>query len=247
MDPVILLIVFGPLMVIIVGGRLLQRSGEHQRDEIVQAGGGLGLDPVADLPAVTRQVADLLHPLQLDRTGRAFSFNVGGQDAFVYEFRSFYKAYSVRGNFTYDAERYWHAYVIPGLASPHVRVYSKGRFRPSSKGTIDFPEDPAFSKDLYVQGKDEGAIRHYLGPDLRRLLLAQSERLHDVWFRNKSGMPKIAGFHAGPEGVALVISGEISTTEAPQMASIFMKLAAMAEASGTPFHVHTSTQEILIT
>lgn len=247
MDPVILLIVFGPLMVIIVGARLLQRSEEHQRDAIVQAGGGLGLDPVADLPAVTRQVTDLLLPLQLDRTGRAFSFNVGGQDAFVYEFRSFYKAYSVRGNFTYNAERYWHAYVIPGLASPYVRVYSKGRFRPSSKGTINFPEDPAFSKDLYVQGKDEGAIRHYLGPDLRRLLLAQSERLHDVWFRNTSGMRKIAGFHAGPEGVALVISGEISTTEAPQMASIFMKLAAMTEASGTPFHVHTSTQEILIT
>ncbi len=171
---------------------------------------GLLLAP--DLSSVTSRVYTLLEPLGPDRPEVAFSFSVGGREAFLYEWRTTYWA----------GDEYWHAYVILGPGAPSLRVMSKA-FLGKPPHPIEFAEDRRFSKAFWVEGTETGATRVYLGPALRRFLLAQGKE----W-----------GFLGGPEGVALVrhIGGvetrqRLPAPEASETAAIFERLAAVTEAA----------------
>ena len=195
--------------------RLLHIHMGLGRDEgrFVQTALRLGLRQVPDLPAVMGRVGALLQPEGGDgavlwKPGPAFALSVGRREAFLFEW-------------SHPDARFRRAYVVLGPRAPHLLASPRRRFTileeyEEPTGAIGFPEDPPFSRTFWVWGADPVAIRLFLGPELRRFLLAYRRGWR---------------FHAGPEGAALSRWGRTPPSEWPQMRAILERLAAVVEAA----------------
>ncbi len=203
------LLVVTALIVAVIA--ILHRSFEDAHEAAVdRAAMQSGGKPPHDVRLPMDQVLPLLQPLDHTKTDWARHFSVAGRDAFVLQWRRV-----LRGATEYGAADVWHAYLVLGCGGPHLRVYPKALFgKPAD--CVQVTGDPVFSKRFHVQARDQEAVRWYLGPALRRFLLAQAG-----WW----------SFHAEPHGVALVAEGEIPGSETPQMRMVLERLLAAVEAA----------------
>jgi hypothetical protein len=213
------------------------------RETITKAFRGTGLYPIGEpeIRLVASQAHALLQPPfwgieEQKKIGPVFSFRIGRHDAFLYEW--VYYSPTTEGWTTIEQ----HAYIVFGLATPYLRLASKRVFgKPAN--TIDFPDDRAFSKAFWIEGTDEVAVRRFLGPELRQFLLS----LLKEWSRDlrwREWRERLSGpsgdtswsmsawrFHAGPEGVALVLGSRTDSTEAHHVKAMFERLVTVTEAA----------------
>jgi hypothetical protein len=191
-----------------------RRRRRHTAD-LTQALLRQGFRPLANYLPVLRRLQPLLHPLDYlsenEQSGSAFSCGVGSRDALFLAW-----AYDSPGghhgsSFQVDQR----AYILLGPGAPHLRALPKVIFGKSAS-PIHMDDDPAFSRTFWVEGADREAIRRYLGPDLRRFLLAR-------------GAPW--RFHAGPEGVALLCRGRTPSREAFRIRATLEQMAILTEAA----------------
>ena len=210
-----LIVVFILPMLFIV---FLMRKERKKKKAVVETTSQIGLRPVPDLLTVTGRVFTLLQPLAHEKPEMAFPLSVGGHDAFLYEWWS--ATGDVQAGYGAHTIHYHHAYIVLGPGAPYLRVTPKGLFpNPADEfggPDIGTAEDPDFYKTFRVQGTDEGDIRRYLGGELRRFLLAQGTGCR---------------FHAGPEGVALVLGGRMHSTEAHHVKGMLEGLATVTESA----------------
>lgn len=196
-------------------GRRGRGSGEAAA--WLKAGAGTG----ADFRSVTRRIQEILEPigwpLGREREGGAFSMTVGGRAAFFIEVayevpptNIFAIAVGLRA--TREEQR---AFVVLGNGAPEFSAAPKGVFgKPSAP--IVLAEDRAFARAFWLDGSDDRAIRRYLGPELRALLLDQKGP-----FR----------LHGRRAGVALVREGRMRTPSQAQVTKTLERLAMAVEAA----------------
>ncbi|MBI2458847.1 MAG: hypothetical protein HYV46_22295 [candidate division NC10 bacterium] len=192
-----------------------ERRQRRRTADLAQAMQRQGFQPVPDAVQTLRRVQPLLHPLDYlsenEKGGSAFSWNVGGRDAFFLEW-SYDSPGGLHGSSFQVDQR---AYVTLGPGAPYLRALPKVIFgKPASPIGID--EDRAFSRTFWVEGTDREAIRRYLGPELREFLVVRG----NPW-----------RFHAGPEGVALVCRGRASSAETSRIRATLERLATVTEAA----------------
>lgn len=216
---------------------------EAFRETTTEAFRGTGLYPIgeSEIRLAASQAHALLQPPfwgieEQKYIGPVFSFRIGGHDAYLYEW--VYYSPTTEGWTTIEQ----HAYIVLGLATPYLRLAPKRVFgKPAN--TIDFPDDRAFSKAFWVEGTDEVAVRRFLGPDLRKFLLS----LFKQWRRDlrwREWRERLSGpsgdtswpmsawrFHAGPEGVALVLGSRTGSAEAHHIRAMFERLVTVTEAA----------------
>ncbi len=183
----------------------LQRRREKDLDG---AAAQSGAERSSDARLPMDRILPLLQPLDFTKANRVYQWSMGGYDAFVIQWMSVVLVANEP-----RLVGFWHAYLVLGCGGPHLRAYPKGIFGKPS-GCVRVAGDHAFSRRFHVQAQDADTARWYLGPALRRFLLAQ---------------PAAWSFHAEPSGVALVAGGKLSEPEARSMRTVLEKLLAAAE------------------
>lgn len=182
---------------------------------------GFTLVPDVEIPTVAKRVRALLQPPVIghwarEGIGPVFSGRIGGRDVFLYRW-TYTTLMNPRRTSTsrIGSTARQLAYIVLGLPAPYIRTWPKAAFGEPA-GAIDFPEDPPFSRAFWVEGPAKGNVRLYLSPALRTFLLSMG-----AYWR----------FHAGPEGVALVLYSEKAEdpTSVAEMRAIFERLVALAE------------------
>lgn len=173
-----------------------------------RAAANSGAETVSEARLPMEQVLPLLQPLDFTKASRVYRWSLGGYDAFVMQWMSVI----LEANRPRPAG-VWHAYLLLGCGGPHLRAYPKAFFGEPA-GCVRIARDGAFSRRYHVQAGDPETAEGYLGPELRRFLLAQPAR----W-----------SFHAEPSGVALVAEGKLSEEEARSTRTVLERLLAVAE------------------
>lgn len=208
-----------PLVVVIalmgIATVAYERRQRRHTTDLAQAMLRQGFQPVPDVLPVIRRLQRLLQPLDYlaenEKGGSAFSRRVGGRDAYFIEW-SYDSPGGHHGNSFQVDQR---AYVVLGPGAPYLRALPKVVFGKSASPIV-ISDDRAFSKTFWVEGTDREAIRRYLGPEVRRFLLAQG----NPW-----------RFHAGPEGVALMCRGRAPRRESARIRATLERLATLTEAA----------------
>jgi hypothetical protein len=197
-------------VVILAAIVFLQRRFAGRVDDVAMQSGAQPF-PVVRLPM--DRILPLLQPLDFTRTEKVFHLGVRGYDALVIQWRAVFTE-SLGPHPTRSREGpAWHAYLILGCGGPHLRMYPKAIFgKPADCVRVSW--DRRLSRRFHVQAGDQQAVQWYLGPALRRFLLAQPTR----W-----------SFHAEPSGVALVAGGELSRSEARSMKTVLEMFLSAAE------------------
>ncbi len=154
------------------------------------------------------RILPLLQPLDFTKANRVYPWSMGGYDAFVIQWMSVVLVANEP-----RLLGFWHAYLVLGCGGPQLRAYPQGVFGKPA-GCVRVAGDGLFSRRYHLQAGDPETAKGYLGPALRRFLLAQPGR----W-----------SFHAEPSGVALVAEGKLSEREARSMRTVVEKLLAAAE------------------
>ena len=182
---------------------------------------GFALVPECEIPSVAKRVHALLQPPVIghwarEGIGPVYSGTIGGRDVFLYRWVhvTLTNPHRPRTARISGSHRQL-AYIVLGFPAPYIRTWPKAAFGEPA-GAIDFPEDPAFSRAFWVEGPAKANVCLYLGPEMREFLLSMG-----AYWR----------FHAGPEGVALVLYSEKAEdpTSVAEMRAIFERLVALAE------------------
>jgi hypothetical protein len=175
----------------------------------------------ADLRSVTRRIQEILEPIGWpvgsEKSGRAYSLDVGGRAAFFLEVAHDVPTTNVFAMVAglRAANQEQRAYVVLGSGAPEFTAAPKGVFGKPGVPVV-LAEDRAFARAFWVEGSDERAIRRYLGPELRRFLLDQES----PW-----------RLHARPAGVAVVREGRMRTPDQAQVTKTLERLVMAVEAA----------------
>jgi hypothetical protein len=209
--------ILGAASIVAIAGLLWALRGRRSRGAPPWPDQG----PGDDFRSVTRRIQEILEPIGWpvggERSGRALSLSIGGRSAFFLEIAHDVPTtnlFAIIGGIR-AANQEQRAYVVLGSGAPELAAAPKGVFgKPSAP--IVLAEDRAFARAFWLEGKDERAVRRYLCPELRSLLLAQD----GPW-----------RLHARPAGVALVREGKARTPDRAQVTRTLEQLALAVEAA----------------